>query len=302
MSEEELTKLKTALKSKDETTITELTISHTSKELLSIRQAYKSKFNRNLLDDIEKYTKSDLCKVLTSIYKDPVEYDTDLLYKAMKGIGTNDEILIEVISFRNFSRLTKIKQKFKEKYGKDLISEIKSETSGDYKKSLVSILEKERNTNSNPDVESCVKIADELYGAGEGKIGTNEEIFVKYFTSLSPEELELVGKEYHKKYKKNIVQVIEKEIGGDLKKLFKSILYGLISPSEYFARQINAAVKGMGTNDEQLIRSIVTRKDEDMKMIKKYYKKLFRKNMADDIKGDTSGNYQKILLALIDEK
>ena len=168
MSEEELTKLKTALKSKDETTITELTISHTSKELLSIRQAYNSKFNRNLLDDIEKYTKSDLCKVLTSIYKDPVEYDTDLLYKAMKGIGTNDEILIEVISFRNFSRLTKIKQKFKEKYGKDLISEIKSETSGDYKKSLVSILEKERNINSNPDVESCVKIADELYGAGEG--------------------------------------------------------------------------------------------------------------------------------------
>jgi len=302
MSEEELTKLKTALKSKDETTITELTISHTSKELLSIRQAYNSKFNMNLLDDIEKYTKSDLCKVLTSIYKDPVEYDTDLLYKAMKGIGTNDEILIEVISFRNFSRLTKIKQKFKEKYGKDLISEIKSETSGDYKKSLVSILEKERNINSNPDVESCVKIADELYGAGEGKIGTNEETFVKYFTSLSPEELELVGKEYHKKYNKNIVQVIEKEIGGDLKKLFKSILYGLISPSEYFARQINAAVKGMGTNDEQLIRSIVTRKDEDMKMIKKYYKKLFRKNMADDIKGDTSGNYQKILLALIDEK
>jgi hypothetical protein len=58
----------------------------------------------------------------------------------------------------------------------------------------------------------------------------------------------------------------------------------------------------MGTNDEQLIRSIVTRKDEDMKMIKKYYKKLFRKNMDDDIKGDTSGNYQKILLALIDEK
>ena len=302
MSEEELTKLKTALKSKDETTITELTISHTSKELLSIRQAYNSKFNRNLLDDIEKYTKSDLCKVLTSIYKDPVEYDTDLLYKAMKGIGTNDEILIEVISFRNFSRLTKIKQKFKEKYGKDLISEIKSETSGDYKKSLVSILEKERNINTNPDVESCVKIADELYGAGEGKIGTNEEIFVKYFTSLSPEELELVGKEYHKKYKKNIVQVIEKEIGGDLKKLFKSILYGLISPSEYFARQINAAVKGIGTDNEQLIRSIVTRKDEDMKMIKKYYKKLFKVDMAEDIKGDTSGNYQKVLLYLIGEK
>ena len=301
MSEEELTKLRTAFESKDENTIAEITISHTTKELLTLRESYKSKFNRDILDDIEKYTKSDFCTLLTSLYKNPVEYDTDLLYKAMKGIGTNDEILIEVISFRNFSRLNKVKLKFKEKYGKDLISEIKSETSGDYRTALVSLLEKERNTNTTPDLENCIKIADELYGAGEGKIGTNEDTFVKYFTTLSAEEIATVGKEYHKKYNKNIVHVIEKEIGGDLKKLLKSILYGLISPSEYFARQINGAVKGIGTKDDQLIRSIVTRKDEDMKMIKKYYRKLFKNNMADDIKGDTSGNYQKILLTLIGE-
>ena len=279
-----------------------MTINLSTKERLQLRENYKSKFNKDLIEDIEKYTKSDLCTLLTSIYKDPVEYDADLLYKAMKGIGTNDDILIEVISFRSFSRLNKIKEKFKEKYNKDLISEVKSETSGDYRTTLINLLEKERSTNTQPDLDNCVKIAEELYGAGEGKLGTDENVFVKYFTSLSPEEIALVGKEYHKKYKKNIVHVIENEIDGDLQKLFKSILYGIISPSEYFARQINGAVKGIGTNDTQLIRSVVSRMDIDMKMIKKYYKKLFGKNMADDIKGDTSGNYQKLLLALIGEK
>ena len=302
MSDEELTKFQTALKSKDENTITEMTINLSTKERLQLRENYKSKFNKDLIEDIEKYTKSDLCTLLTSIYKDPVEYDADLLYKAMKGIGTNDDILIEVISFRSFSRLNKVKEKFKEKYNKDLISEVKSETSGDYGKTLINLLETERSTNTQPDLDNCVKIVEELYGAGEGKIGTNESTFVKYFTSLSPEEIALVGKEYHKKYKKNIVHVIENEINGDLQKLFKSILYGILSPSEYFARQINGAVKGIGTNDTQLIRSIVSRMDIDMKMIKKYYRKLFGKNMAEDIKGDTSGNYQKLLLALIGEK
>ena len=302
MSDEDLTKLQNALKSKDENTITEMTINLSTKERLQLRENYKSKFNKDLIEDIEKYTKSDLCTLLTSIYKDPVEYDADLLYKAMKGIGTNDDILIEVISFRSFSRLNKIKEKFKEKYNKDLISEVKSETSGDYRTILINLLEKERSTNTQPDLDNCVKIAEELYGAGEGKLGTDENVFVKYFTSLSPEEIALVGKEYHKKYKKNIVHVIENEIDGDLQKLFKSILYGIISPSEYFARQINGAVKGIGTNDTQLIRSVVSRMDIDMKMIKKYYRKLFGKNMADDIKGDTSGNYQKLLLALIGEK
>ena len=302
MSDEDLTKFQTALQSKDENTITEMTINLTTKERLQLRENYKSKFNKDLIEDIEKYTKSDLCTLLTSIYKDPVEYDADLLYKAMKGIGTNDDILIEVISFRSFSRLSKVKEKFKEKYNKDLISEVKSETSGDYRTTLINLLEKERSTNTQPDLDNCVKIAEELYGAGEGKLGTDENVFVKYFTSLSPEEIALVGKEYHKKYKKNIVHVIENEIDGDLQKLFKSILYGIISPSEYFARQINGAVKGIGTNDTQLIRSVVSRMDIDMKMVKKYYRKLFGKNMAEDIKGDTSGNYQKLLLALIGEK
>ena len=302
MSEEELTKLESALKSKDENTITDLTISHTTKELLSLRQSYISKFGRDLIDDIENYTKGDLCTILSSLYKDPVEFDTDLLYKAMKGIGTNNDILIEVISFRSFSRLKKIKQKFQEKYGKDLISEIKSETSGDYRTTLVSLLEKERNNNHNPDINNCIKIAEELYGAGEGKFGTNESIFVKYFTTLSREEMVTVGKEYHKKYNKNIVKVVESETDGDLQKLFKAILFGLVSPSEYFARQINFAVQGVGTSDEHLIRIIVSRRDEDIKMIKKYYKKLFGKNLVDVIKEETSGNYQKVLLALIGEK
>ena len=194
MSDEELTKLESALKSKDENTITNITMNHSTSERVKMREKYKSKFNRDLIDDIEKYTKSDLCTLLTSIYKDPVEYDTDLLYKAMKGIGTNDDILIEVISFRNFQRLSKIKEKFQEKYKKDLISEVKSETSGDYKDTLIALLEKERSNNKQADLDTCQKIAEELYGSGEGKLGTNESTFIKYFTTLSAEEISIVGK------------------------------------------------------------------------------------------------------------
>lgn len=299
MSEEELTKLEEALKSKDENTITEISISHSNAERVKLREDYKSKFNRELLEDIQKNMKGDLCTLLISIYRDPVEYDAELLYRAMKGIGTDDDILIEVICFRSTERLNQIKEKFKESYGKELVKEVESECSGEYKNTLKALLESERSQNKNPDLENCKNIAEELYKAGEGKLGTNDTVFVKYFTTLSPEELMLVGKEYHKSHKKNLVEVIESEMSGELNKVLKSILYGLISPSEYFARQISVAVKGVGTNDTQLIRSVVSRADEDMKMIKRYYKKLFNKDMAEEVKADTSGNYQKILLHLI---
>ena len=292
MSDEELTKFESALKSKDENTITEITMNHSNAERVKLRSDYKAKFNRELLDDLKKYTSSDLSTLLISIYRDPVEYDAELLYRAMKGIGTEDDILIEVISFRSFERLSQIKQKFQELYGNDLVKEIESETSGEYRTALKNLLETERSKNQNPDLDNCKKIAEELNNA-------NESVFVKYFTSLSTEELILVGKEYHKAYKKNLVQLVESKTSGDLQKLLKNIMYGLISPSEYFARQIATAVKGVGTNDTQLIRSVVSRADEDMKLIKRYYKKLFQKEMAEEVKADTSGNYQKILLFLI---
>jgi len=292
MSDEELTKFESALKSKDENTITEITMNHSNAERVKLRSDYKAKFNRELLDDLKKYTSSDLSTLLISIYRDPVEYDAELLYRAMKGIGTEDDIVIEVISFRSFERLSQIKQKFQELYGNDLVKEIESETSGEYRTALKNLLETERSKNQNPDLDNCKKIAEELNNA-------NESVFVKYFTSLSTEELILVGKEYHKAYKKNLVQLVESKTSGDLQKLLKNIMYGLISPSEYFARQIATAVKGVGTNDTQLIRSVVSRADEDMKLIKRYYKKLFQKEMAEEVKADTSGNYQKILLFLI---
>ena len=50
-----------------------------------------------------------------------------------------------------------------------------------------------------------------------------------------------------------------------------------------------------------LNRVIVTRNEVDMDVIKEYYKILYSKNLVDDVKGDTSGKYQKLLVALIEK-
>ena len=289
----------TALKSKDESTMVQITLKYSNAERLKLRENYKIKFTKDLLDDIEKYMKSDLKTALLALYQDPVEYDSFLLYKAMKGLGSDKDVISEVLCFRSFDRLNKIKEKFKQKYNKDLVSEIKSETSGDYQKAVLLLLTKQRNSNSSPDLQTCTKIAEELYNAGEKKIGTDETLFINYFTSLSAEELQLVGKEYHKNYKKNIVLVINNEFTGNEQNLLKDILYALYSPSEYFARKIYDAVDGIGTADDQLIRCLVSRYEIDMKLIKRYFKQIYKKDMIQRVNEDTSGEYQKLLEGLM---
>ena len=298
---DELDKLEAAVTGKDENYFIDLTLNKTNSERIKLRDDYKAKFGRDLLEDFEKNFKSDFLETLIGVFKSPAEYDADLLYKAMKGIGSDKDIITEVLCFRNPERINQIKEKFQEKYGKDLVAEIKSETSGDYQKIVLKLLEGDRTQDGKADVEKCSGIADELYKAGEGKIGTDESIFIKYFTSLSPNELLIVCKEYHKKYKKNMLDVIENEFGGNEKKLLTVMLYALFSPSEFFAKQIMESIKGIGTDDAKLIRSVITRYSIDMKKVKKYFKKMYNKELLDEVKDDVNGSYGRILEALINK-
>ena len=57
-----------------------------------------------------------------------------------------------------------------------------------------------------------------------------------------------------------------------VKKSLKSIIYALVSPSEYFATRVKDAIKGFGTDDSFLIRILITRDEFDIPQIKQYYK------------------------------
>ena len=102
-----------------------------------------------------------------------------------------------------------------------------------------------------------------------------------------------------KTYNHGLLTAIDKEFHiGNMKKLLKTIVYSTINPSEYFATRVNYAIKGLGTKDTLLIRILVTRDEKDMPQIKQYYKQLYKKDMIEGIKDDTSGSYRKILVEL----
>ena len=295
----EVEELEKAISAKNEDEVTKITLNHTNAQRVKLREDYQAKYSRDLIKDFESKFSGEFKDCLMGLYKSPAEFDADLLYYAMKGAGSDKEVMTEVVCFRSPEEFEAIKAKFQEKYGKDLISEIKDECSGDYRKIILALLDNKRVPNSNPDLENCTKIAKELYDAGEGKIGTNEEVFIKYFTTLSPEELLLVCKEYHKNHKRNMLDSIEEEFSSHTRDLLKIVLYSLYSPSEFYARNIQMSVAGMGTADNKLIRSIIARSEKDIAKIKKYYKKIYNKDMIEDVKADVSGSYGNILYGLM---
>ena len=118
---------------------------------------------------------------------------------------------------------------------------------------------------------------------------------------LGDKELIEINKEYIKFNGKGLSKIINSKINGDFKKLLNTILNSRINPSAYYAKNIFDSVDGLGTNDKKLIRNIVSRSEIDMNLIKSEYKNMFKNDMLEDVKDDTSGDYRKILCELINK-
>ena len=284
----------------DEAALIKICANRSNTQRQQIKAAYKAAFGRDLIEDLKSELHGKFEDAMVALFADPIEYDADQLRKAMKGAGTNEDTLIEIIASRPPNVLMAVKDRYKQMFQRDLETDIKKETSGTLQHLLISLLQCNRSTNTHADPNRCAAIAQEIFQAGEAKLGTYESVFNKYFVSLSPMELACVAQQYHKLTGHTILQAIDKEFSGDSKKALRTIVYATLSPSEYFATRVNDAIKGWGTNDHLLIRILITRDEIDMPQIKQYYKQLFGKDMVQAVKSDISGDYQKLMIELCD--
>ena len=285
----------------DEDSLIKVTIQHPLSTRLKIKAQYKSTYGRDLLDDFKSDLSGDFLDLMIALYTDIYEFDANQCHRAIEGLGTDEDTLIEIIGTRPGWMLKKVKEEYKRIYNVDLEKDVEDDTSFNFKKLLITLLQCNRSQNKNPDKQKCIQIAEELYNAGEKKLGTNEQVFNKYFGNCSPAELMTIAREYHKKYGKSLIKVIESEFSGNIAKLIKTIFYANINPTEYFATRIRDAVKGLGTKEKILTRVVVTRNEIDIKEMREYYKLLYSKDMIEDIKSDTSGDYRKLLIGLADK-
>ena len=280
-------------------TIISITAHRSNAQRQQIVQAYYNENKKNIRDDFRSVFSGNFQEALVSLFYEPVDYDCHQIYSAMKGIGTNEDTLIEIIGTRSNERINQIKQEYFQIYKKDLEAEIDSETSGFFKKILLALLKGERNVNPIPDEQECGYCAKRLYNTQKEKKDNLQDAYLEIFTKKSREELANISRQYYSWYNKTLMEEIERLFSSDTRRIFKAIIYSLLSPSEYFAYRLNKAMKGISTKDTILIRVLVTRDEIDISRIKRYFNQLYNKTLYDAVKKAVSGDYQKLLLELI---
>ena len=283
----------------DEKAIIAIIANRTNRERLAMIDSFKKQFNRDLIKDLKSETSGKFEDTILALFKDPISYDCWSLKNAMKGIGTNEDTLIEILATRSNEYITKMKKRYLEMYGKTLEQDLMGDLSGDLKTVMLTLASAFRSENLIPNQAQCQEKAEKLYKAGEKRLGTDEKVFYDILTMSSPAELRAIDQYYMQKYNHGLLTAIDKEFHmGNMKKLLKTIVYSNINPSEYFATRVNYAIKGAGTKDKLLIRILVTRDEIDMPQIKAAYQNLYNKDMVKAIESDTSGDYKRLLVEL----
>ena len=265
---------------------------------LQISIYYSETYGKSLYSELKTKLNGNFKALAIHLFIHPITFCAKLLKKGLKSFGSDEDIILEVLTSHNQEEIRQIESAFKVETGKDLIKEIEKNFSGALKKNLINLVTTGREIVSEPQKDKCEKLADLLISVGEGNWAGDENIFKEVFIKCSGEELILIGRFYYKKTGNNMLDIIDKKITGKNKTLLKEVLFNNIIPQELYAEKIYNAIKGVGTNNSLLSRVLVLRNEIDMDEINEYYKDKYKQDMKDDIIGDTSGNYQKLCLIL----
>jgi len=268
--------------------------------LEKVKKAFGEKAGYTLEYEIKHKLSGNFGLAALAVVQDPDEYDADLLYDAMEGIGTKDHVLIEVLVTRTPEHIKKIKEIFLHKHGKSLEKWVSSETSGDYKKYLLDLVKAERTSSAEKvNHEKVKEDVKALYRAGEGRLGTNENVFIEIFAQRSWKHLRQVNEGYNEEFRHSLETAIKKEFSGDMEKALVWSLESFNDRHAFFARRIHEAIQGLGTKDKDLIRIMASRRHVDLWEIGEEYEKIYQKSLKEDIADDTSGSYRELLVQMI---
>ncbi|XP_006013315.1 annexin A3 [Latimeria chalumnae] len=272
------------------------TRSNTQRQLIC--KEYKATCEEDLIKDLKGDLSGSFKQVITGLVMHPAAFDTKQLHKAMKGSGTKESCLIEILASRNNKQMKEILHAYMSKHKRRLADDITSDTSGDFNKVLLTLSDGTRDEGSKVDGELAKTDAKILYDAGEKKWGTDEAKFIDILCLRSIPQLKKTFDEYKILSNKAIEESIKSEMSGHLEDLLLAIVQCVRNTPAFFAEKLYNSMKGAGTDETTLTRIMVSRSEIDLLDIRAEYKKMYGCSVYSSIQSETSGDYMKTLLKI----
>ncbi|KAE9418985.1 hypothetical protein Angca_008126, partial [Angiostrongylus cantonensis] len=287
-------KIDRALRAGDKDAIVKLITSISNNQRQLLREPYRIKYGKDIITALDKKFSGDLEKTIFALMDTPLDYDVKQLKQAMKGLGTDEAVLIEILCSRTPEQMKAIRIAYEKEYKKPLEQVVRAPAQSPFFGVLLVAFPSSLEVSL---AEVCLRSST----TGSGRpCGSRNESYIRPFRVS---ELILIHFKVFAEFAQvsgaSIEKAIEKEFSGDLQKSYLTIVRAASDKQKFFAMQLYNSMKGLGTRDNDLIRVLVTRSEVDLDLIKQDFQTLYNKSLEEMIKGDTSGQYRDALLAIV---
>uniref|UniRef100_A0A3B3YJZ0 Annexin n=1 Tax=Poecilia mexicana TaxID=48701 RepID=A0A3B3YJZ0_9TELE len=287
-------RIETAIKTKgvDEQTIIDILTRRSAEQRREIAFEYERIAKKDLSVALKGALSGSLEALLLGLMKSTAQYDASELKASMKGLGTDEETLIELVCSRNNEELAEIKKAYREMFKKELEKDISGDTSGNFAKLLLALVQ------SCSDLVYLRFCAQVLYEAGVKRKGTDVGSWISIMSQRSIPHLQKVFERYKSYSPYDMKESIKKEVKGDLEKSFLTLVECFENRQLYFANKLYEAMKSKGAKEKVVTRILVSRCEVDLMRIRTEFKRQHKKSLYQTIAEHTKGDYQKALLSL----
>jgi len=222
--------------------------------------------------------------------------DVEALNKATKGFGTNENAIHRVLCIRTAEQNQVIVAAYRARYGKDLATVMKKETTGNHERVLVGLC-----------MSPLAYDVELLHEACSG-LGTKETTLTEMVIGRSPSDLMLLRAAYEKRFKRSFDQMIAGELSLKTKDAFNIALQGRHQDNGYVdPNMLNHDVQQLANNmrlgftDEMLVCSIIfARSPVYLQALCNQFKQSQRSSLTKQLKQHFSGHLQDALLYAVE--
>lgn len=221
--------------------------------------------------------------------------DSETLRAAMKGMGTDEQEIIDVLTSRTNSQRQQIKTKYEALFERDLIDDLKSELGGTFEDVIVALM-------ISPAEYLCQQLHDAMAG-----MGTNEETLVEILCTKSNEEIQEIATVYEAMFDRPLAEQMCGETSGHFRRLLTLIVTGVRDgrgktdpekAKEQAAELYAAGEAKLGTDEEVFNRIMAHASFDQLRLVFDAYKQLSGQTIEQAIKHEMDDELHDAMMAI----
>ncbi|OAY63803.1 Annexin D1 [Ananas comosus] len=264
----------------------------------AIRETYAQIYGEELLKSLDDEISGDFERAVILWTLDPAERDAALANEAVRKWRSSDRVLIEIACARSSAELFAARQTYHARFKRSIEEDVAAHTTGDIRKLLVLLVSSYRYEGAEVNMRLAKSEAKILHEKISDKAYNDEEL-IRILATRSKAQLVATLNLYNNEFGNSINKDLKSDPKDEYLAALRAVIRCICCPEKYFEKVIRMAIAGLGTDENALTRVITTRAEVDLKVVKEVYHKRNSVPLERAVAGDTSGDYERMLLALL---